>query len=190
MCIFWTPNYRVWDWKGLGELNYNCLCEIVKCRRVTSWTMSPCLRSENVIAPKQPSKKMSKVVWETLKCSQILDEIKEEENLELELEFFLTLPQSPSEAESRNAKYDWRCNEECNRHWSTWFLITHERIVTNLLNLMRGWWTLLPKSMTMELKKMEMQCGEIQNVAISTTPRGNSKDAQTSASSHQPKGKC
>jgi hypothetical protein len=51
-------------------------------------------------------------------------------------------------------------------------------IVTDMLNLVRGWQALPPMSTTMEQKKMEVQChGKIQNVATSTTPRGNSKDA-------------
>ncbi len=38
---------------------------------------------------------------------------------------------------------------------------------------------------------MEVQChGKIQNVATSTTPRGNSKDAQTLVGTRHPKGKC
>jgi hypothetical protein len=44
---------------------------------------------------------------------------------------------------------------------------------------------------TMEQKKMEMQCHEkIQNVATSTTLKGNSKDAQIVVGTHHPKGKC
>jgi hypothetical protein len=47
-----------------------------------------------------------------------------------------------------------------------------------MLNLVRGWQAFPPMSTTMERKKMEVQCCEkIQNVATSTKPRGNRRDA-------------
>jgi len=126
-----------------------------------------------------------------LKCTQILDEIEEEENSKSKLEFFLTRPQSPSEAKSKNARYDRRCNEEHNRCRSAQFLTTHEKTVTNLLNPVRGWRSVAPMSTTMEPKKIGMHCGEkIRTIATSTTLRGNSKDAQTLVGTHHPKGKC
>jgi hypothetical protein len=45
---------------------------------------------------------------ENLEAS-ILEEIKEEETFNSDLEFFLTPPQSPKEVIHRNAEYDRKC---------------------------------------------------------------------------------
>ncbi len=67
-------------------------------------TMSKKQKYHNVKAAKV--KEVSKVIWETLKHIQILDEIEEEKNWESESKFFLTPLQGPSEAKSKSAEYD------------------------------------------------------------------------------------
>jgi hypothetical protein len=74
-----------------------------------------------------------------LKHTKILPKIEEEETLDLEFEFFLTPHQSPNKAKCKNVKYNYRCNEEHNKQCLAHFLATHEKIVTDLLNPMRGW---------------------------------------------------
>jgi hypothetical protein len=84
-------------------------------------------------------KRVSITVWEMLKHTKILVKIVEEETLYLEFEYFLTLHQSPKKAECKNAKYNYRCNEEHNKQCLAHFLATHEKIVIDLLNPMQGW---------------------------------------------------
>lgn len=71
-----------------------------------------------------------------LKHTKILVEIVEEEKLDLEFEFFLTFHQSPNKVECKNARYNYKCNEEHNKQCLAHFLATHEKIVADLLNPM------------------------------------------------------
>ncbi len=67
-------------------------------------TMSKKWKYHNIEVAKV--KEVSKAIWETLKHTQILDEIEEKENWESKSKFFLTPLQSPSEAKSKSVEYD------------------------------------------------------------------------------------
>jgi len=99
---------------------------------------------------------MSNTIWETLKHTQNLEEIKQEETYDSDLEFFLTPPQNPKEAIRKNVEYDCSCIEECNKQKFVWFLVTHDKIVSQLLNPVWGWQTIHTKPPKTKSKETEV----------------------------------
>jgi hypothetical protein len=69
------------------------------------------LRKTSVCSPHV--NRMWKVIWETLKCTKILKNNKEEETFNTK--FFPTLAQSPKKIQHRIEEFDLRCNWELNR---------------------------------------------------------------------------
>ncbi len=113
---------------------------------------------------------MSNVGWETLNRTQILEKIEEEETSDSNPKLFLTPLHSPGEPICRNAEYDRRCIEKYSRQRSTQYLPIYDKIVSQLLDPMRGWRKLHTKPPKIELKEDEVHHSlELQIGASSTT---------------------